>query len=213
MAYGELYLPQVPTGRNAKTGRFVKVSEYLQRWCDENNGNGPWRQEVSYVHPMDVFNMNIIAYNYRPFDTKYIFYTGRIGLVGAPRYNTTKHLLLGEQSNWRYGTERLLWFLEDKTQDFLMECASKAMKHMVEDKFDRMWICHFNTFRVASGMFCVEGREVPMFGDLARKMGDYDPYAQKFSFRLVGEEWERTLDVIGNTEIPCDSELTVFSLP
>ena len=178
----------------------MKASEFLQRWCDTHGSHRGWREEVSVVHGADVFNMNIVPMNYRPFDVKYIYYTGRIGLIGGPRWATTKHLSLDRNSPWRYGTERLLWLYEDKDAGMLEQEARIALRNMEKCPFDVMWLCDFNMFRVAMGMRGVSGRDTPMFGFLCRKMEDYDPYAAKRTFRLSGEEWERMLDRIGEIE-------------
>lgn len=182
----------------------MKASKFIQKWCDENGGNGKdWKEVVSHIAPDDAFNFNVIPLAYRPFDVKYIVYTGRIGIIGAPRWAIAKHFLLGQDSQWRYGTERLLWAYEDKPNDLIENECRIAMANMEQCPFDQQWLCDFNMFRVAAAMMTVVNRPIAtdLFGNSkARKIEDYDPYARPAGFSVCGEGWVNTLEFIGNIE-------------
>ena len=185
----------------------MKASEFLQKWCDENGGNGKdWKDVVSTVAADDVFNFNAVQFSYRPFDTKYIVYTGRRGIVGSPRWSVSKLFLLSQDSTWRYGTERLLWAYEDKPNALLDEECFMTLANMEYCHFDKQWLCDFNMFRVAFGMMSIDNRHIAV-ADKARKIEDYDPYARPAGFSICGEGWVDTLEFIGNIEDKTNSYL------
>lgn len=188
-----------------KAEQSMKASDFIQKWSDGHGGNGKdWKDLVSRVASDDIFNFNVIPYAYRPFDTKFIIYTGRIGIIGAPRWVLSKHFLLEKNSTWRYGTERLLWVYEDKPNDMLENELRIALANMEQCPFDKLWLCDFNMFRVAFGMMSVANRTI-IAPDLfceskARKIEDYDPYERPTGFTISGEEWVNVLDFIGSIE-------------
>lgn len=181
----------------------MKASEYIQKWCDKHGSNGKnWRETVSRVAPDDVFNFNTVPIDYRPFDRKFVYYTGRIGIISAPRWAIMKHFLLSTDCQWRYGTERLLWVYEDKPNEELSYECRLTIENMEQCPLDEQWLCDFNMFRVAFGMMQIQNRKIinrDIFGKSnARKIELYDPQARPQGFVLCGNEWENYLKIIGD---------------
>ena len=183
----------------------MKASDYIQQWCDQHGGDGnDWKEVVSRIAPDDAFSFNAIPFAYRPFSTKFIYYTGRIGVIGAPRWALAKHFLLEQRSQWRYGTERLLWAYEDKPNELLDNECLITLANMEQCPFDMQWLCDFNMFRVALGMMSVTNRTIAvpdLFGNSkARKIEEYDPYARPSGFSVQSEGWLDAFEYIGNIQ-------------
>lgn len=130
---------------------FHSVDEMLRSffWREEYDGPYDPRKlwDKLWQHPWQGFDpLRITPVNYRPFDTRWTYYSDRKGLIGSPRYNTERHL---NPWYWWYTLLELRKEMPNYTSDELRRIVADCEEDALQLPLNWAWMANFNMWRAA----------------------------------------------------------------
>lgn len=90
--------------------------------------------------------LRITACDYRPFDTKYMYYGSKMGLISHPRYEVMKHLL---PWYYKFTLTELCKNMADYPRDMLRQIVQKAEQDWFRLPLNAKFLSNLNLWRTA----------------------------------------------------------------
>lgn len=94
--------------------------------------------------PLDALDFCISKVSYRPFDEKYVYWTGRAGLISHPRVATMRHL---QPWWWEWGTRPMLKKVGTMTRGRLDEFLDEVQDDFFNAPVALVSVCFLSALR------------------------------------------------------------------
>lgn len=115
-------------------------ADLLTLWCGDR-----WKN-LREFGPGDPFDFRAVPIDYRPFEKKWLYHTGRSrGLTGSPRHDVMKHLLPWW---WHFATPNLLKIVPEMDGGMLRSESETAEEDLQFLPLNMKWIATYNYARV-----------------------------------------------------------------
>lgn len=118
-----------------------------------------WQRLQNIIqYPFDP--LQIIPINYRPWDTKYLYYSDKMGMVSHPRFTVMQHLL-----PWycRYSVKYLANAMAFYTVNILNDIILKAEDNWFWEPLNAKFLANLNIWRTAICLKSVYEKQLSLF--------------------------------------------------
>jgi len=95
---------------------------------------------------LDELDFSIVRYSYRPYELKYILWTGRAGLISHPRVEVMRHI---QPWWWEWGTRPMLRRVEKASDGELDDFFAAAQEDFFSSPIALVGVCFLNAMRCA----------------------------------------------------------------
>lgn len=141
---------------------FASVIEMLRHYFalgDIAADEELWRR-VQNLNECPIDPLRIVKCNYRPFETKYIYYTTTIGIISHPRYAVMKNLL---PWYWDFTIMAQIQRMQNYTPETLQRVIQDAEQDWLELPLNAKFLANLNKWRVAIHLLSLQNKQLKLF--------------------------------------------------